>query len=247
LAWSDVFKFISKFFDKAQGICSSGAPAGDDERLFFLSPEQLKTVRVPEECWFRQQRGAVGCEAWLYAMLDIAAADEILQYEYGFDETCLDRQSTMNQWALTREDGELSVMAVEAGGIMVGGTAKMMAAHTLETWRRRQVPTQEGVNLVRAALVGIGGLELADRLAPMVNGGVRLHKARSIFVSDAVHPPPPFPPSRSLSHYFDCLQPLSFRSDSHLLPLPVLFCFLRGAPRQNSRKTKSLMSGKEMG
>ena len=32
----------------------------------FLSPEQLKTVYIPEEWWFRQQREAMGYEAWLY-------------------------------------------------------------------------------------------------------------------------------------------------------------------------------------
>ena len=126
---------------------------------------------------------------------------------------------------------------MEAGGITVGGTAKMVAAHTLETWRRGQ----EGVGLVRAALVDVGGWELADRLAPMVNGGVRLHKARST-MSDAV---PSF--SLSLSHCFDCLQPLPFRSDPPLLPPPVLFYDLRSAPRQNLRKTKSSTSETKMG
>jgi hypothetical protein len=162
----------------------------------------------------------MGYEAWLYAMLDIAAADEILQY--GFDETCLDRQSTMNQWTLIREDGELRVVTVEAGGIMVGGTAKMVAAHTLETWRRGQ----EGVDLVRAALVDIGGLELADRLAPMVNGGVRLHKARSI-MSDAVPPPPSLSLFLFLSLYLIVLSAFS-HCLLDLIPLsfPLPCCFI---------------------
>ena len=134
----------------------------------------------------------MGYEAWLYAMIDVAGAEEVLQY--GFDETMIDRQSTMNQWTLIREGGELRVVTIEAGGIMVGGTAQEVSAHTKETWRRGQV----GVDMVRQELIKIGGVALADRLVPIRGGGVRIHKIRSI-MSDAVPPSPP-PSHMHLSH-----------------------------------------------
>jgi hypothetical protein len=81
-------------------------------------------------------------------MVDVAGAEEVLQR--GFDETIIDRQSTMNQWALTREGGGLRVVTIEAGGIMVVGTAQEVSAHTKEAWRRGQV----GADAVRHGWVG---------------------------------------------------------------------------------------------
>jgi hypothetical protein len=59
----------------------------------------------------------------------------------------------MNQWTLTREGGELRVVTIEAGGIMVGGTAQEVSAHAKGTWGRGQV----GVDMVRQELIKIGG------------------------------------------------------------------------------------------
>ena len=146
-----------QFERHVRGCMSGGASAAAvrqqimmDAR-FFCSESQLGSVYVPEEQWFRDQREAMGHEAWLRAMIDVAGAEEVLQY--GFDETMIDRQSTMNQWTLMREGGELRVVTIEAGGIMVGGTAQEVSAHTKETWRRGQV----GVDMVRQELIKIGG------------------------------------------------------------------------------------------
>ena len=142
-----------KFERHVRGCMSTGASAAAVRQQvmldakFFCSETQLASVYIPEEQWFRDQREALGHEAWVHAMLDVAAADDILQH--GFDETQIDRQSTMNQWTLIREDGKLRVVTLEAGGIMIGGTAQMVASHTVETWRRGN----QAVEMVREELI----------------------------------------------------------------------------------------------
>jgi hypothetical protein len=57
----------------------------------------------------------------------------------------------------------------------VGGTAQECADHIKETWRRGQ----RGVELVRSELIAEHGVEVADALVPMKNGGVMLLKIGS--------------------------------------------------------------------
>ncbi len=62
-------------------------------------------TEVPTERWFRAQRKGLGYEAWLYVMIRVARAQEILQW--GFDETSLDGTPTLNQWVLVQEATEM--------------------------------------------------------------------------------------------------------------------------------------------
>ena len=104
-------------------------------------------------------------------------------------------------------------MTIEAGGIMVGGTALEVAAHTKETWRRGQ----EAVGMVREEHIAMGGVALAGRLVPVHGGGVRIHKIRSA-MSDAVISPPPF----LFLCLSPCYSPCCFPpSPPHPLPLAV--------------------------
>ena len=65
---------------------------------------------------FQQQREALGNEAWLYAMIELARADKVLQW--GFDETSIDGTPTLNQWVLI-PNGELvpRVVTVQCSGV----------------------------------------------------------------------------------------------------------------------------------
>jgi hypothetical protein len=138
---------------------------------FLLSPEELKKVVVPDVRWTQKQREAMGSESWLHGMMKTCRAEEVLQF--GFDETTIRRQSTMNQWALTKEtkDSPLEVVSIETAGMLVGGTSQETADHVAECWRRGQ----QACLLVRAEL----GDALADEVLPMKNGGVLLHKLQS--------------------------------------------------------------------
>jgi hypothetical protein len=114
----------------------------------------------------RKQREAMGAEF----MMKIFSVEEVLQF--GFDETNMRRQATMNQWALIEEttNSELEVVSIETAGILVGGTSQEVANHVGGCWRRGQ----QACLLVRAELG-----DLADELLPLKNGEVRLHKLQS--------------------------------------------------------------------
>ena len=106
----------------------------------------------------------------LYAFIKIAGAREVLQH--CSDETGIHRQGTYNQWVRFRNsDDEIETIYIETGGILVGATAVEVAAHIEKTWERGQAM----VEALRAEL----GAE-ADRLVPIVNGGVNLLKLRSL-------------------------------------------------------------------
>ena len=60
---------------------------------------------------------------------------------------------------------------MEAGGILVGATAKEVAPHAESTWERGQT----ALEVLRDELAGD-----ADELVPMVNGGLILSKLRSL-------------------------------------------------------------------
>ena len=102
---------------------------------FFLPASSFEAVEVSVVRWFRHQREGIGVESWTYAMVALAGAEEVLQH--GHDETSIDRQPTFNQWILIKDaDGELDVVTVEAGGILVGSKATEIAAHIKKTWER---------------------------------------------------------------------------------------------------------------
>ena len=106
--------------------------------------------------------------------------EEVLQY--GSDETGIHRQGTYNQWCMIKHnDGSTEVVTMEAGGILVGTTAEEVASHVESTWERGQT-----------ALEALQSELGADKLVPMVNGGLNLSKLRSLMhdTVNASHPPP---------------------------------------------------------
>ena len=105
--------------------------------------------------------------------------EEVLQY--GSDETGIHRQGTYNQWCMIKHnDGSTEVVTMEAGGILVGTTAEVVASHVESTRERGQT-----------ALEALQSELGADKLVPMVNGGLNLSKLRSLMhdTVNASHPP----------------------------------------------------------
>jgi hypothetical protein len=64
-------------------------PTSAPKQYFYPSSSQHR---------FQYQREALGNEAWLYSMVELARAKEVLQW--GFDETSVDGTPTLNQWVL---------------------------------------------------------------------------------------------------------------------------------------------------
>ncbi len=123
---------------------------------------------------FQHQLEALGNEAWLYSMVELARAKEVLQW--GFDETSIDGTPTLNQWVLVR-NGVLapSIITIQCAGypnpylfcpqpgLLVGSTAMEICKHVEEAWCTGQC----AIDLQRAELGG----ETDDLLA--VEGGGR--------------------------------------------------------------------------
>ena len=118
--------------------------------------------------WFKKLREQVGIESWLCALIAIAGADEVLQH--GINETMINRTSTMNQWCLLDVGGDMQIVTIEAGGLMIGGTAADVKKHVEETWQRGQIA-------IEALRLELG--EHADALVPMRRGGVNFLKVMS--------------------------------------------------------------------
>ena len=74
---------------------------------YFLGEKVGASLDIPKTTWFKDQREAAGNEAWLYAIVDIAGADEILQH--GCDETGVSGVGTFSQWVLTKTNGNMKV------------------------------------------------------------------------------------------------------------------------------------------
>jgi hypothetical protein len=76
---------------------------------------------------FQQQREALGNEAWLYAMIELARAEKVLQW--GFDETSIDGTPTLNQWVLI-PNGELAprIVTVQCSGVQ---SLQALSLHSL--------------------------------------------------------------------------------------------------------------------
>ena len=91
---------------------------------------------MPEAGWFKKQREGLGVESWLHGMIKVAGADQIIQH--GCDETGICGQGTYNQWVAIKTDGQLDIIVIEAGAILVDGTAKGCADHIKESFRRGQ-------------------------------------------------------------------------------------------------------------
>jgi hypothetical protein len=169
----------AEFEFAARTILATGcsARAAKDQIIvaagLFLPVDKFEEFEreVPLERWFRAQRKGLGYEAWVYAMLRVANCAEILQYD--FDETSLDGTPTLNQWVLVQEGtGAPSIITIECCGLMVGSTSEQIADHIRAAW----ITGQECVQLVREEL----GSVLADEYAPVVEGGVQLHKLQGV-------------------------------------------------------------------
>ena len=85
---------------------------------YLLKLKAVGKVVVPTKSWYNKQRESVGIEAWVWAMMKVAAAEYVLQHEG--DETGLDRQGTYAQWVLTEDcQGETEIVTIEPG-VVVG-------------------------------------------------------------------------------------------------------------------------------
>ena len=158
------------------------------DAAFFLSEDQFERLEFPDARWFSRQREGTGIESWLHAHLKLAKCERVLQF--GFDETEIALQSTMNQWVWIETSGELELVTLEAGGILCGSTSEECVYHFRKTWERGQ----EAVKILREAL---GNGEVADRLAPLVGGGGEFHKME-MTMHDTVRAPPP-PPEKDFT------------------------------------------------
>ena len=135
-----------------------------------LSRDDIAAFEIPEVDWFERMRERLGNESLVFAFAKVAAADEVIQY--GCDETAIHRQSTLNQWVrIKNPDGSIETVIIEAVGILVGGTAEEIAAHVEATFDR-------GQELLEKVRVELG--PLAGELLPLKNGGVNMHKLRSL-------------------------------------------------------------------
>ena len=123
-------------------------------------------AQVPKVGWFAKQREAMGLASYVYAFLQIAGCDDIVQW--GFDETTLDGQSCLNQWCLVRKDSGVKLVTLECAGVLPSSTAEESVSHIAETWARGK----RVITMLRDHL----GLELANIHCPLVNGGVEIHK-----------------------------------------------------------------------
>ena len=128
--------------------------------------EERKAFKTPCADWFSKQREAVGNISYVHAMLKIASADVVKQH--GYDETGIDRVSTMNQWVLVEKDGGHEIVSLETGGVLIGGTAQDCADHIEKVWRRGQ----QCIDLVIEEVTKEHGAEVARELVAVENGGL---------------------------------------------------------------------------
>ena len=104
----------------------------------------------------------------------IAGCERIIQW--GFDETAIDGQGTLNQWAMLmdgagEEDDETrpsTIVTLECAAVLPGSEAEEIVAHMAQAWERGKL----AVDFLRHQL----GPDLRDKLCPLRNGGVSLHK-----------------------------------------------------------------------
>jgi len=143
----------------------------------FMLPNEQFDLPIIE--WFNKQRDRLGLESELCACRKIARAQEIEQC--GFDETGLRSRSTCNIWVRIRnENGVVEVAHLGCFKHLIGGTAEEVAAHVELQFQR----ANEQIDALRAELVKWA--HDPDLLAPKVDGGVMLHKIKSL-MHDTCH------------------------------------------------------------
>jgi hypothetical protein len=142
----------------------------------FLSESEATVYcsEVPKLDWFNRQREALGLESYLYTFMRIVGCEKIIQW--GFDETSIDGQETLNQWAILMDSGEsgealdnpTTVVTLECAALLPGSEAQDVVDHIEEVWNRGKL----AVDYLRELL----GPDLRDILCPLRNGGVSLQK-----------------------------------------------------------------------
>ena len=88
------------------------------------------------------QREALGVESFLYTFMRIAGCEKIQQW--GFDETTLDGQETINQWAMLVDEervdqgfeGGTTVVTLECAGVLPCSLAGNVVDHIDTVWER---------------------------------------------------------------------------------------------------------------
>ena len=125
--------YTYEFERLSRAALASGASANSCRDMlqihsnYLIRGEKWADIYVPHKRWYSKQREAVGAEAWLWAMIKVAMADDVLQH--GCDGTGIDRQGTFAQWALIETDGTTEIVTMEAGGVLIGGTAEETKEH----------------------------------------------------------------------------------------------------------------------
>jgi hypothetical protein len=113
-------------------------------------------------------------ESYLYTFMRIAGCEKIIQW--GFDETAIDGQGTLNQWAMLMDRAgagddlkhPTTIVTLECAAVLPGSEAEEIIAHMEQVWERGKM----AVDYLRHQL----GPDLRDKLCPLTNGGVSLHK-----------------------------------------------------------------------
>jgi hypothetical protein len=104
----------------------------------------------------------------------IAGCEKIQQW--GFDETTIDGHEVLNQWAMLvcddnvedGHEGPATIVTLECAAVLPCSEAQDVVNHIELVLNRGK----EAIDALRARL----GPELRDKLCPLKNGGVSLHK-----------------------------------------------------------------------
>jgi hypothetical protein len=173
---------VQTFEEHARCLMATGATARAVREGLLLNASHFLSAsealgycgEVPKLDWFNKQREALGLESYIYTFMRIAGCIKIIQW--GFDETSIDGHGTLNQWAMVMDgadEGEdmnspTTIVTLECGAVLPGSEAEEVVAHTEEVWERGQL----AIDYLRDQL----GPDLRDKLCPLKNGGVSLHK-----------------------------------------------------------------------
>ena len=103
-------------------------------------------------------------------MTRIAGADKILQH--GCDETGIDGTGTYNQWAMIEDGDGVDIVIIEAGAVLVDGTAEGCAQHVKTSFARGQRAVLQCLH----KCIELCGEEAAKEIVPIKRGGVKLLK-----------------------------------------------------------------------
>jgi hypothetical protein len=95
----------------------------------------------------------------------LAKAERVSQW--GFDETSLNGVPTLNQWCRIEEDDLPVLITIECAGLLPGSTSTKVMQHIEATWKG-------GAEVVAMVRVALGAR--ADKLVPLVHGGVHISK-----------------------------------------------------------------------